>query len=305
MKHVKAAPSNPKKDRWFILLMLIPSIGLVAVFTYYPFLLGMTNAFKQYNLMSLSRTKWIGLDNFRDLFANPQFLITLPNTLKWVFISLFFQFVIGFVLALFLKKKFSGRGLYQGAIFFPWAVSGFLIGILWRWIYNAAYGPLTAITTMLGLTSAAKPLALLSHASTAMVACIITNIWYGIPFFTIMIQAALQGVPDDLYEASQVDGAGKVRQFVSITVPYIYPVLILTTLLRSIWIFNFADLIYSLTRGGPAGTTEIMTSYMLNLVIYQSDYGMASAVGLMIVLILTVWSAFYLRISRLEKEGEY
>lgn len=129
------------------------------------------------------------------------------------------------------------------------------------------------------------------------------NIWYGIPFFTIMIQAALQGVPEELYEASEVDGAGKIRQFFKITVPHIYPVLITTTLLRSIWIFNFADLIYSITRGGPAGSTEIMTSYMLNLIMFQSDFGMASAVGIIIILILLAWCTLYLKISRVEEAG--
>ncbi|MCQ2437884.1 MAG: sugar ABC transporter permease [Clostridia bacterium] len=296
---------NSWRTRIFIICMLAPAILLVAAIVYYPFLSGIPYAFKKYSLLNLSRTKWIGMKNFTTLFHDRDFLITIPNTIKWVFCSLFFQFMIGFMLALFLKNKFRGRGLYQGIIFFPWAVSGFLIGILWRWIFNANYGPLNALLVMVGITDAANPIGLLSNISTAMPAAIGTNVWYGIAFFTITIQAALQGVPNDLYEASEVDGAGKLDQFFKITLPYIYPVLILSTLLRSIWIFNFADLIYSLTRGGPGGTTEIMTSYMLNLIIYQSDVGKASAVGIIVIAVLTIWATVYLKVSRVEEESEF
>ena len=296
---------NTKRDRLFIILMLAPGILLVALFCYYPFLSGIRYAFMRYSLLNLSRTKWVGLKNFETLFTEREFLQTIPNTIKWVFISLFFQFLIGFMLALLLKNKFRGRGIYQGIIFFPWAVSGFLIGILWRWIYNAAYGPLNALLIALGLVNPANPIGFLSNLDSAFPSIIVTNVWYGIAFFTITIQAALQGVPTELYEASEVDGAGKVYQFFKITVPYIYPVLVLSTLLRSIWIFNFADLIYSLTRGGPGGTTEIMTSYMLNLIIFQSNIGKASAVGLIIIVLLLIWSTAYLKLSRFEEEGDF
>ena len=296
---------NTRQDRLFIVLMLAPGLILVALFCYYPFLRGIPYAFMRYSLLNLSRTKYIGLKNFRDLFSEREFLQTVPNTIKWVLFSLFFQFVIGFMLALFLKAKFRGRGIYQGMIFFPWAVSGFLIGILWRWLYNAAYGPINAILISLGVVTAANPVGFLSNLETAFPSAIVTNVWYGIAFFTITIQAALQGVPDELYEAADVDGAGRLYKFRKITIPYIYPVLILSTLLRSIWIFNFADLIYSLTRGGPGGSTEIMTSYMLNLIIFQSNVGKASAVGLIIIAVLIIWCTLYLRVSRFEEENDF
>lgn len=167
-KPKKLVARNTRKDRIFIVLMLLPAILLVVMFIYYPFFSGIPNAFKRYSLLNLTRTKWIGLKNFQTLFNDPNFLMTIPNTLKWVFISLFFQFTIGFMLAMFLKNKFRGRGLYQGAIFFPWAVSGFLIGILWRWLYNASYGPLNALAVMLGLTDVAHPIGFLSTVELAM-----------------------------------------------------------------------------------------------------------------------------------------
>jgi multiple sugar transport system permease protein len=129
-------------------------------------------------------------------------------------------------------------------------------------------------------------------------AVITTNIWYGIAFFAIMIQAALQGVPEDLYEAAEVDGASKLQKFFNITLPFISPVLKLTILLRCIWIFNFADLIYALTRGGPGGATEIMTSMQLNFVMFGNDYGLAAAMGVILTLVMGAFTTIYLYVTR-------
>ena len=213
------------------------------------------------------------------------------NTVKWVGISLFVQFTVGFAMALLLKKKFKGSSLYQGLIFFPWAVSGFIIGIMWRWMFNGTSGVINDLLMRIHLIS--QPVGWLASKNTALYSCIIANIWYGIPFFTIMITAALRGVSEDLYEAADVDGASPYQKFTNITVPCIRSVLLLTVLLRVIWIFNFPDLIYSMTQGGPAGSSNIITSYMMQLV-QSLDYGLASAVGVLCILFLIVFAAIYL-----------
>lgn len=255
-------------------------------------------AFQNYNLMNIKNISWNGLGNFKKLFENSvsnTFYQTLMNTVKWVVISLFFQFTIGFGLALVLRKKFKGSGLYQGLIFFPWAVSGFIIGIMWRWMFNGTSGVINDILMKLHLIS--QPVGWLANKETALYSCIIANIWYGIPFFTIMITAALRGVPEDLYEAADVDGASGFQQFRYVTVPSIKSVLLLTVLLRVIWIFNFPDLIYSMTQGGPAGSSNIITSYMMQLV-QSLDYGLASAVGVLCILFLAIFAAFYLTVTK-------
>jgi len=292
-----------KRMRLFIFLMLLPAVVFPLIFTYYPMIKGSCMAFQSYNLMNIKNIRWIGLGNFRKLFdrsAGTSFYTTLLNTVKWVGISLFFQFNIGFALALMLKKKFRGSSIYQGLIFFPWAVSGFLIGIMWRWMFNGTSGVINDMLMKLHLIS--QPVGWLADKSTALLSCIIANIWYGIPFFTIMITAALRGVPAELYEAADMDGAGPIQKFWRITVPYIRPVLLLTVLLRSIWIFNFPDLIYSMTQGGPAGSSNIVTSYMMQLV-QSLDYGLASAVGVLCILFETVFVVIYLWASRYTKEA--
>lgn len=282
----------------FIFLMALPAILMPMIFTYYPMVKGSMMAFQSYNLMNIKNIKWVGFENFAKLFAhNPSnsFYTTMMNTVKWVGISLFGQFTIGFGMALLLKKKFKGGGVYQALIFFPWAVSGFIIGIMWRWMFNGTSGVINDILVRFNVIS--QPIGWLADKNTALYSCIVANIWYGVPFFTIMITAALRGVSEDLYEAADVDGASSFQKFVHITIPSVRSVLLLTVLLRVIWIFNFPDLIYSMTQGGPAGSSNIITSYMMQLV-QSLDYGMASAVGVLCILFLAVFAGIYLSVTK-------
>jgi len=278
--------------------MLLPALILPLIFTYYPMIKGSLMAFQSYNLMNVTNIKWIGLGNFQKLFANTPgniFYTILKNTAIWVIVSLFFQFTIGFALALLLRKKFRGSSVYQGLIFFPWAVSGFLIGIMWRWMFNGTSGVINDILLRIGIIH--SPIAWLASKDTALLSVIIANIWYGIPFFTIMITAALRGVPQELYEAAEVDGANAVGKFFNITIPSIKSVILLTILMRVIWIFNFPDLIYSMTQGGPGGSSHIITSFMMQKV-QSLDYGLASALGLLVILFLTVFTIIYFSVTK-------
>jgi multiple sugar transport system permease protein len=301
-----APEGRPTRRRTFtvrkglgILAFLAPALIFVAVFIYYPMLSGSQMAFRNWNLNNLSDTSWVGLKNFSTIFADPVFYTVLRNSLVWVVGSIVPQFVIGFAIALWLRRKFRFRGVYQALIFFPWAISGFLIGILFRWMFNSEFGVINDLLQKSGLID--TPVPWLADPSTAMVAVLIANIWYGVTFFAIMILAALQSVPDELFEASALDGAGKVRTLFQITVPYIKVTLALTVLLRVIWIFNFPDIIWAMTGGGPADQTHIVTTWMIKTT-QRGDYGQASAIGLIVVLILIVFSAFYLMAMREKKE---
>ena len=292
------------KNGWFIFLMLLPAIAFPLIFTYYPMIKGGMMAFQNYNLMNVNNIHWNGVDNFKSLFSGSDkdtFIQAVWNTIKWVVISLFFQFIIGFALALLLKKKFHGSSVYQGLIFFPWAVSGFLIGIMWRWIFNGTSGVLNDILIRFGILQ--QPFGFLANTSSALTSVIIANIWYGIPYFTIMITAALRGISPEMYEAADVDGANVFVKFFNITLPSIKSVLLLTVLLRVIWIFNFPDLIYSMTNGGPGGSSHIITSFMMQKV-QSLDYGVASAIGLLCILFLSVYTIVYLLLTKLSDSEE-
>ena len=278
-----------------IAAFLAPAAAFVAVFTYYPMLAGASGAFTDWSVYNVEDRSFVGLENFRAVVADVNFWTTITNTVLWVVGSIVPQFVIGFALALWLRRRFRFRGVYQALVFFPWAVSGFLIGILFRWMFNGEFGVVNDLLLRAGIVDA--PLPWLAQPSLAMPAVIIANIWYGVTFFAIMILAALQSVPGELYEAAAIDGAGPARTLVSVTVPYIATTLALIVLLRLIWIFNFPDLIVGMTGGGPAGQTHIVTSYMIE-VTRSGDYGRASALGLGVMVVLALFAAFYLTALR-------
>ena len=297
-KFVPRKKKFSSRTGWTMLAFMAPAAIFVAIFTYYPMISGSQMAFRHWNLNDLSDTSWVGLDNFKALFENPEFGTIIRNTVVWVVGSLVPQVVIGFALALFLKRKFRFRSGYQALIFFPWAVSGFLIGMLFRWMFNAEFGVVNDFLMKTGLIE--TPIPWLAEPGFAMTAIIVANIWYGVTFFAIMILAALQSVSDEMYEAAAIDGAGKVRTFFSITLPAIAVTLGLTILLRVIWIFNFPDIIWAMTGGGPADQTHIITTYMIKIT-QEGDYGQASALGLIVVFTLMLFAVFYLMAMRPRK----
>ncbi|GAA2770248.1 sugar ABC transporter permease [Nonomuraea dietziae] len=291
-------PAFTARKAGLIALCLLPGVAFVAVFTYYPMVRGSVIAFQRYNLFDLTSTPFVGLENFRAVLAEERFWTALRNTGLWVGLSLFFQFLLGFGLALLLRRHFRGRGLYQAWVFFPWAMSGFLIGLLWRWMFNGQFGVINDLLLRTGIID--TRIGFLSSPGWAMTSVIVANVWYGVTFFAIMIMAALQSVPRELYEAAAVDGASRLRQFWHVTLPHIRPTLALIVLLRVIWILNFPDLIYSMTGGGPAGSTDIVTTFLIQQVM-GGDYGRAGAVGFLVLGLLLAFSLFYLNATRFER----
>ncbi len=288
-----------RRTSLMILAYLTPAFIFVIIFTYYPLLVGGQMAFRKWSLYDLTSTPFIGLENFRTLIENPLFGKVMLNSLIWVLASLVLQFVIGFLLALGLRKKFRFRGLYQAMIFYPCAVSGFLIGILFRWMFNSEFGVFNDMLMKSGIS--AKPIPWLANPDLALVAVIVANVWYGVAFFAIMILAALQSVPHELHEAAAIDGAGRWRTLTRVTIPTIRTTLVLTVLLRVIWIFNFPDIIYGMTGGGPGNQTQIATTWMIQFT-QQGDYGLASALGFIVMGVLVVFTGVYLMLLTRERK---
>ncbi|MCF7933438.1 MAG: sugar ABC transporter permease [Spirochaetia bacterium] len=287
-----------KTYRWF----LVPALILLVLCIYVPVLRGLVMAFQNYNMFDLTNIHFIGLENFsaviRDVHIS--FGQILANTLVWVTASLLFQFVLGFILALAMKEPFRGRGIYSGFVFYAWALSGFAIGLTWAWLFNGQFGLINDLLVRIGLLE--SPIGFLSSKSLAMIAVLIPNIWYGVPFFGIMLLAALQSVPAELYEAATIDGAGRVRQLFSVTIPYVRPTIISTVLLRTMWIINFPDIIYAMTSGGPVNRTNILATQMINKIFKEYDYGQGAAIGVIIMVLLFVYAIFYLRVTGRQEE---
>nr|WP_292596732.1 sugar ABC transporter permease [Mesotoga sp. UBA6090] len=286
-----------RKSFWKFFIMMIPAFILLIVFTYTPIIRGGVMAFQRYNMFDLSKIGFIGLGNFEAIIndRNFDFFKIVVNTLVWVFFSLVFQFGLGFGLALLMRKPFKGRGIYSALVFYPWAVSGFAIGLIWAWMFNGQFGIINDILMRLGVIS--TRIGFLSNPRYAMMSVIIANVWYGIPYFAIMLLAALQSVPNELYEASRIDGANRFKQLFKITIPYIRPTIISTVLLRTMWIMNFPEIIYGMTGGGPANSTQILATHMINRIYQFYDYGQGAAIGFIIMSMLLLYAIVFLNIS--------
>lgn len=296
-------PRRPSGTAVFIFLCLLPAVIPVLIFTYVPIAQGIVMAFQNYSLFNLNDIRFIGFDNFRTVLQDPSLPTILKNTAYWVFVSLILQFAIGFLLALLLYRKFPGRGIYQGLIFYSWAMSGFLIGIIWRWMFNGQIGVVNDLLMKSGLIS--ERIGFLSDPKWAMISVITANVWYGVAFFAIMLMAAMQSIPEELFEAADMDGAGWFKKLFHVIVPYILPTIITTSALRVIWIFNFPDIIYAMTNGGPANSTHILSTFMLDKIVFNGDYGLASAVGVIAIVLLLLYTMFYLFATRASKAGDF
>jgi multiple sugar transport system permease protein len=265
-----------------------PALVLIIAVMLVPLALGLSYAFRDVRLLNPFSGGFIGLEHFQTLAGDKNFARALKNTLFWAGASVFFQFAFGLILALLLDRPFRGRAVAQALVFLPWAVPSFLSGLNWAWLFNPVVGPLPHWLFALGIFDA--PTNILSDPRNAMWGPIIANVWWGIPFFAITLLAALQAIPRDLYEAAAIDGANAFQRFRSITLPFLAPTMAITILLRTVWISNFADLIIVMTNGGPADRTQIVASYIFTQAFRRLDFGYASAIALVLLLLLMAYS---------------
>ncbi len=265
-----------------------PALILIIAVMLVPLAIGISYAFRDIQLLNPFSGGFIGLEHFRDLAKDKAFYWALKNTLWWTGASVALQFIFGLILALLLDKPFFGRSIVQALVFLPWAVPSFLAGLNWSWLFNPVIGPIPHWLYGMGLMS--EPGNILSDPNYAMWGPIVANVWWGIPFFAITLLAALQAIPRDLYEAASIDGAGWFERFRSITLPFLAPTIAITVLLRTVWVSNFADLIVVMTGGGPADRTQIVASYIFTQAFRRLDFGYASAIALVLLVLLLTYS---------------
>ena len=288
-----------KMEPWYyvgpIFLLLVIMFG-------YPLIKSVVMAFQNYKLGN-ANVYFNDFANFHKMFGDKDFLLLLKNSVVYVVVSVFGQFIGGLILALCLRDKFKGRGIYQSIVFLPWAFSAYVVGLVFRWSFNGEYGVVNDVLMKLGIIK--KGIAWLGTPGLSLVVVILAMIWIGIPFFGIMILAALQSIPDEIYEAADMDGCGMFRKFFSLTLPYIKPTVIMTILLRTIWIFNSFDLVVIVTQGGPANYSQTLPSYMYTKAFSGYDFGLAGAFGVLLMVILGVYAVLFLKLSNYDKAGDF
>lgn len=275
---------NTKKK--YPYLLIAPALIIMICIVFVPLVDAVLMSFKFYDLRYPKKTEFIGLQNYIDLFTNDsEFWPSLGRTVIWVVFGVGFQFIFGFLLALLLNRNFKGRGIARALSMVPWVVSGVLIGLIWRWLYDGDYGVINDLLIRLGIID--KGIPFLSRKSTALPATILSVVWQGIPFFALMILAALQGVSPDLYEAASIDGANAWQKLFRITIPSIKNTIYVTLLLRIIWVANSVDIIQNMTGGGPAYATQTIAVYTYQKAqVLNLGYSSAIAVTMMLLMLL-------------------
>ena len=287
-----------KKFNIWPYVLVAPALLIVTFVIFIPVIDAIVMSLQSYDLRRPHRIGFIGMENYAAIFQDDQFWQALKNTFIWVVAGVGLQFFFGFVLALLLNQKFKGRGLIRAVSLIPWATPGVLIGLMWKWIYDGNYGVLNDLLLKINLID--KSIPFLSQISTAFPSVIVTIIWQGIPFFAIMIMAGLQVIPQELYEAADMDGANSWQKLFRITIPSLKNVILVTLLLRIIWVSNSVDIIYSMTGGGPFYSTQTLSVYIFNKAMVL-DLGYASGMALILMLLLAFVAIPYLRSSF--KEG--
>jgi multiple sugar transport system permease protein len=282
-KHINFAPY----------LLILPASLFILLVVAYPVLNSISMSFQNYNLMKPYLKGFIGLSNYLKAFKDPLFYQALTNTLIWVIFGVGLQFVFGFILALILNISFKLRGVVRALVLIPWVTPGVLIGLMWTWMYDGNYGVINDILSKLGIIK--KFIPFLANGDTAFPAVIVTIIWQGIPFFAIMLLAGLQAIPNELYEAADVDGCSRLRKLFNITLPSIKNTIFVTTMLRIIWVANSIDVIFSMTNGGPGYSTLTLSVYAFKKAYGTLDFGYASTLSIILTLLLMIIAFFYLR----------
>ena len=274
-------------------LFLSPALLLIFAVLFVPLAVGVSYSFYRFGAF---RSEFVGLGQYEAMLTDPVLRLALWNTLWWTGASLFFQFWLGLGLALLLNQPFLGRAAVQAVVFLPWAVPTFLSGLAWAWLFNPVIGPLPHWMLALGLAkSANSPLA---DPATALWGPIVANIWYGVPFFAITLLAALKSIPGEYYEAAAVDGATPWQRFALVTMPFLAPTIAVTVMMRTIWISTFADIIFVMTEGGPAGSTETLATYIYISAFKTLDKGYASAIAVLLLVLLIAYALIVLRLRR-------
>lgn len=275
------------------LLLIAPAMLAIFGVVLLPMLNSLWLSFQQHDLSRPQENAFIWFRNYADLLQDPRYLNSLQATLKFSLFSVLIELVLGVAIAIVLNQEFRGRGFVRGLMILPWAMPSIVNAAMWKWIYNADYGALNALLSQLHLIDHYR--VWLAEPTTAMFLLILANVWKETPFTVILILAALQTIPDDLYEASRVDGATEWQSFLGITLPLIMPVLMVAGLLQFIWGFQTFELISIVTGGGPFSSTE-----MTNLRVYATTFrslrfGYGAAMAYLTSLIIFIPAVVYIR----------
>jgi multiple sugar transport system permease protein len=245
-------------------------------------------------------TGFIGLEHYVELLDDRTFKAALTNTLIWVVWGVISQFALGMITALALNQGLRGFRFARVLVMLPWVMPTVIAGNIWALMLDSRLGVINDILVRLGLLTEYH--AWFADPATAMPTVLLVALWQAFPFFTLLLLAGMQGIPDDLYEAAAVDGANPWDKFWHITLPLLKPIIVTTVVLRIIGLVNSPDLMIILTNGGPGHATQTLSLYAFQTAYLKFDFGYAGAISVVMLILLMVFTIIYVRVSGAAKE---
>lgn len=239
---------------------------------------------------------WAGLSNYTSTLSQSITQSAVVRTLTFTVLSLIFQFLIGFGLALLFNLKFPLNRLARSLVIVPWLLPFLVTGFIFRFLFQLEAGAVNQVLQDVHLIN--QPIGYLLSPGWAYVTVLITNIWLGVPFFTVLLYSALQDMPPELKEAAMIDGAGPWQCLTRVTLPVIRPVIEVTFVLGFVFTVKVFDIVISLTQGGPANSTQLIATWAYNLSFQQFDYGAGAALNTVLLIIALLVAPIYIRLNR-------
>lgn len=294
--------ATPLERRYAMLgvILIAPTILVFCAVIVYPLFSAIYLSLFQIFTPTLQGS-FVGFENYTRLFQRAEFWISLRNTLVWTVGTLTLQILLGVAMALVLHQNLWFRSLARSLILFPYFVSTVVAVLVWRWLFNDLYGILNHLMMSVGLID--WPIDFLGSSPNAMISVILVGAWKYFPFVVIAVLARLQTIPEPLYEAAKIDGAGPIARFFDITLPQLREVLVVIILLRAIWDFKEFDLIFLLTGGGPLITTQTLPLLVYKEAFALNQMGMASAYAVVMMAIMLVFMVVYVLKTRNKDES--
>ncbi len=293
----KSKKSVPLDSKYALLgaILIAPTVLVFATVIVYPLVSAIyLSVFSIYT--PTMEGEFAGFDNFSRLLASGEFWRSLWNNLVWTTGTLILQMTFGILVALMLHRNILFRSLARSLVLFPYFLSTVVAVLVWRWLFNDLYGVLNHVLMWARIVD--MPVDWLGSMPNAMISLIFVGAWKYFPFVVIAVLARLQSIPRELYEAARIDGAGRFAQFRDVTLPQLRDVLIVIVLLRTIWDFKEFDLIYLLTGGGPVISTQTLPLMVYKEAFALNQMGAASAVAVLMMLIMLIFMTVYLRRTR-------
>jgi multiple sugar transport system permease protein len=280
-------------SRW---MFIAPAAIFVAVFFGYPVVKNVLMSFQDYSTRTFftGEAPWVGFDNYAQTFGSSVFTTTLINTGLFTVGSIVMQFIIGLGLALFFRRNFPLSGFLRGLLLLPWLLPLIASSAVWKWLLDQDSGALNQFLGVFGVPAVPW----LVSPSLALVAVIGVNIWLGIPFNTTILYSGLQSVPQELYEAGELDGAVGVKAFRYITWPSIRSVVSVVIVLGIVYTLKVVDIILGLTGGGPANSTQTLATNAYHQSFVNFQFGIGAAVSNVLIVVSFVFAVVYITVSR-------